>query len=380
MQFTQIPNHVERLLTDEPVETVVLIVLDGFGRQLFDRVRDTHPFLQRFATDGLVISTHSQFPSTTAVQLTTLHTSLPIGSSGVVEWRYFDPASDRIVAPLPGLYQGDAADKPLTARALADCLPRATFYARLAARGIDSTCFQPRAYARSAYTRHVCRGAHQWPYRTPAECLVNLVHWLRTPPRTRRYAYVYFDAIDALAHRYGPCSPQVLAELTTLLTAFERILAPELARQRRLRLLVTADHGLTAVEDPVQYLDHLAPALEGMLRTTRTGQPIVPTGGKRDLFLHVQPERLAEAEALLLDRLDPTIRVARTATLIAEGLFGVVTPSTRPRLGDLIVLPGPGQRMWWAGGGRFALGPKRGDHGGLTADELEIPFLSLATD
>lgn len=390
MQFSQIPTLIRHWLTEDPTpapmagdgpaKTVILIVLDGFGYRLFERLYADTPFLRRFVSDGTAQRIEAQFPSTTAVQLTTLHSGLSVGRSGVVEWRYYDPRLDRIVAPLPGTYQSLADDKSLSPEDLARSLPEPTLYRQLAAHGVESTCFQPRAYAQSTYTRHVCRGARQWPYRTLTECAVNLVTWLQTPTRGRRYAYVYIDVIDALAHAHGPDDPRVIEQVATICSVLERILAPQLARESATRVVLTADHGLTRIDGPVRYVDQFVPTLTGMLRTLSDGSVIAPTGGKRDLILHVQPERLAEAQARLCEALGDDARVARTAALIDAGQFGPVMPHARARLGDLIVLSGPHQRVWWWGDGRFELMDKRGDHGGLSADEMQIPLLTLSTD
>src|SRR5205807_1225800 len=163
------------------------ILLDAFGWSAFER-HSGHPFLRRFAQDGVVAQITSQFPSTTAAHVTCLHTGLPVGAGGIYEWFQYEPALDAIVAPLLFSFAGDA---------------------------------------------------------------------------------------------------------TAVLDALEEALA-DLAGCHAL-LLLTADHGMTAI-DPgtTMYVNLLWPGIAEHLRRGRGARPLAPAGSARDLFLHVRPGRLEE--------------------------------------------------------------------------------------
>ena len=113
--FSNIPQFVKYLLTGTgesglPVDvlgrfpqrydTVVLFLIDAFGWQFFEKYADDYPFLKRLQRDGSVSKLTSQFPSTTASHITTIHTGLNVGQSGVYEWQYFEPQLDAIISPL----------------------------------------------------------------------------------------------------------------------------------------------------------------------------------------------------------------------------------------------------------------------------------------
>jgi predicted AlkP superfamily pyrophosphatase or phosphodiesterase len=69
---------------------VVLFFIDAFGWRFFEKFQDA-PFLKRMAKQGSIEKITSQFPSTTAAHVTTIHTGLPVGESGVYEWFYYEP-------------------------------------------------------------------------------------------------------------------------------------------------------------------------------------------------------------------------------------------------------------------------------------------------
>src|SRR5262249_38880427 len=70
--------------------SVVHVVVDGFGWHLFQQFAHRLPFLARLVERGRCSPITAQFPSTTAAHLTTLHTGLDVGQSGVHEWFYYE--------------------------------------------------------------------------------------------------------------------------------------------------------------------------------------------------------------------------------------------------------------------------------------------------
>src|SRR5947209_3802219 len=73
-------------------DTVILCLVDAFGWRFVQKYGARYPFLRRILADGYVTKLTSQFPSTTAAHVTTIHTGLPAGESGVYEWFYYEPA------------------------------------------------------------------------------------------------------------------------------------------------------------------------------------------------------------------------------------------------------------------------------------------------
>jgi len=186
---------------------------------------------------------------------------------------------------------------------------------------------------------------------------------------------VYLPSFDALMHVLGPESPDAYSELVTLLGQIEDgfALAPD-----GTLLLVVSDHGMSPVSpERTTYVNVAWPELEQHLRRGADGKPLAPGGSCRDLFLHVLPGHVDEVVSGVSERLAEVADVVETRTLLEEGAFGEeVSGAFLARLAEVVVLPRPGEAAWWLEPGRFEQ-TFFGQHGGRSADEVEIPLLAL---
>jgi hypothetical protein len=152
---------------------VVLVLIDAFGWRFVEKYADAYPFLRRFFDEGVVTRTTAQFPSTTSAHLTTLHSGLEVGQSGVYEWFMYEPTLDTIIAPLLYSYAGDDDPNQLAGTALTPYMifPRTDYYDRLTARGVRSFMFGDGAYSPSAFSMAVNTSAKIVPFGTYADSL-----------------------------------------------------------------------------------------------------------------------------------------------------------------------------------------------------------------
>ncbi len=394
--FANIPQCIRFLLTDTadpglPADTlghlagnyerVIFVLVDGYGWRFLQHAYEHNPFLRRIAHEGVISRLTAQFPSTTTAHMTTLHTGLPVGQSGIYEWFYYEPLLDSVIAPLLFSYAGDSTPGTLQQSGVAptQLFPQRTLYHDLQEQGVAAFLFGHRAYVHSPYSQVVTAGAEIIPYTTLPEALVNLTQHLTTP-RGRCYYGLYFDSIDAISHKYGPESPQVAAEIDLFLMAMEHLFHQVVAdKLTRTLLLITADHGQVATDPAATiYLNYTAPQVKQYLKTTRSGQLIVPAGSSRDMFLSLEERFLDEASAYLRERLEGRAEVHRVADLVDQGFFGPGTPAPafHERVGNLVILPYANESVWWYEKDRFEH-TFRGHHGGLTREELEIGLLAL---
>lgn len=384
--FAGIPATVERLLTgsgeggleadvlgglDRRWERVVLVVVDGFGWSAAE-AHAGHAFLRRVAADGVLVELTSQFPSTTSAHMTTLHTGVPVGESGIYEWFQYEPALDRLIAPLLFSYAGDDRRETLRGSELdpAALYPQETVYERLAGAAVISHAVQHEAIVDTTFSRAMLRGATVRPFTSGDG-------WIAEAAAPGRgYTVVYVDDVDAVGHEHGPGSDAHATAAAGVLDGLAK-LAELLSAGGETLLLVTADHGQVRVHPATTvFVNERLPDLARHLRGGDDGRPLAPAGSARDLFLHVLPGHVDDVEWLLEDLLGETAEVRITVELLDEGVFGEAGPRLRERLGDIVVLPRPGKSVWWREPGRFDM-RFRGHHGGLSADEMLIPLAAL---
>jgi hypothetical protein len=389
--FAALPATVERLLlgrdegglpraalgdAPERVERVVLVLLDAFGWRFYDRYADGHPLLRRMLAEGSVAKLTTQFPSTTAAHVTTLHTGRPVSEHGMYEWTIYEPSVDALVTPLMFSFAGDG-DRDTLGQVGADpraLYPTATLYRRLATGGVRCVAFHPSSFAPSTYDGVLLDGATLVPYDSLEQAFADLGEALAAGSGPT-YGYVYIDTVDATGHHHGPSSRAFDTEAVRCLDAIETAIA---SLPTGTLLLLAADHGQIDV-DPARtrFVNELWPGIRSHLRRDARGRPLAPAGSARDLFLHTAPGAHGHVIARLRDLLGDDAEVHSTADLVAEGLFAMAPgPRLRARIGDVCVLPAAGETVWWRERGRFGM-RFLGHHGGLTPEEAHTVVASL---
>lgn len=378
--FAGIPNRVKAALASGQYDAVVLFLVDGLGWRFIERFQDA-PFIKRLARDGTVEKLTSQFPSTTAAHVTTIHTGQPVGESGVYEWFYYEPLLDRVIAPLLFSFAGDLERDTLKSHVDARKLyPTKTLYNSLRNSGVQSHIFGIRDYTPSTYSNVVMKGAKLNSYKTLSEALINLGVLLDQQIQPA-YVHLYFDKIDSLCHEYGPNAPQTEAEIETFFLIMEHYFTRIFSRGKRILFLMTADHGASEVDPKTTVFlntDARFAGVERFLKSNRNGEILVPAGSARDMFLYVKDDLLDEAQSFLASRLDGKAEVLKVSELINEGYFGpTISPEFRSRIGNLVILSHRYESVWWYVKDKFEQ-RYYGHHGGLTPQEMEIPLFTCA--
>jgi Type I phosphodiesterase / nucleotide pyrophosphatase len=386
--FDLLPATVERLFTgagggvdlgvpalDDRYDHVVLIYFDAFGWHFAERHGD-HPFLRNAVA---VERMTSQFPSTTTVHTTTIHSGLPVAEHGLYEWHVLEPSLNRLVTPLLFSFAGDDVRDGLLAEGVSPdaMFPRASLYERLGRHGVASHVAQPAAYADSAASGCLLRGSTVHPFVTTAQALAAVGASLATAERA--YGFVYLPDVDSLMHMVGPGGDGVAALFEATLTAIDEAVHGGVFPAGTL-VLVTSDHGMTAVSpERTSYVNVVWPGIADVLAPGADGKPLAPGGSCRDLFLHVRPGELEHVVGTLGAALEGVADVHPVERLLEEGLFGAEPSAVlRARLADVVCLPHAGEAVYWLEQGRFEQ-RFNGMHGGLASEEMEIPLVvSLA--
>jgi predicted AlkP superfamily pyrophosphatase or phosphodiesterase len=395
--FSNIPQTIEYLLTGEgksglPLDVfgnfptqydrVILFFIDAFGWRFFEQYAEKYEFLKIMLNQGVISKMTSQFPSTTAAHTTCMHTGLNPGQSGVYEWNYYEPLVDDIITPLFFSY---ARDKERDTLKQAPFPPEAyypsqTLYQKLKTKGVVSYIFQHQAYTPSTYSDCVFKGAHIVPYKSLADVLGRLTEIIPAQKAPPYYYYVYFDRIDTMCHLHGPNSARLEKEVEAFATLMEQLFYQKIrGKVKNTLLIITADHGQVEVDPQTTfYLNQRAGEIAQFLQTNQRGKLLTPAGSARDMFLHIQTEHLDETLAYLQKQLEGKAEVYRTTDLIAQHFFGSQEPSETflSRVGNAVILPYANETTWWYEEGIFDM-HFLGHHGGLTPQEMEIPFMVL---
>ena len=390
--FSDLPKTIRYLLTGNgspgldreilgPVDNrwkkVVLFFVDAFGWSFCKPRLNDFSFLHQFTELGVAESITAQFPSTTAAHVTCIHTGLSPIESGVFEWQYYEPLVDDIIIPLLFSPVGVRTRNALDHIEPEQILPSQTIYRDLENCGIRSCGFQPSLHLASPYARLTYDGAEVVPYRTLSEGLT-ILHQRILSETDPSYFFFYFDGIDQVGHSQGPQSLHFSAEIDSFLLTMERIFGVD--GDGETLLMLVADHGMTQINPKNTIYLNIEPEFQGVerfLRTNSAGRILVPVGSCRDMFLYIKEGMLEEAQAFLELRLHGRAQVISTSELVSRGFFGPgpASESFNVHVGDLVILPNYGEAVWWYERGKFEQ-TLFGGHGGLTSEEMMIPFLA----
>ncbi len=325
--------------------TVVLLVIDGLGWHQLRRHRSLAPSLAAASDATPPITTVA--PSTTATALTSLATGAAPGEHGLVGYR---------IATSVGLLNAlrwRAGGRDVRAE-----LPPEEL------QPVEPFCGQPVAVVTRSEFRHSgfsaahlrggsFRGWHDVPgivtaVRQAVDEGVGLV-------------FAYYDTLDKVAHEFGLGDRyrSALAGAESLAVALRAGVPADVP------LIVTADHGVVEVLEPPVMIDPEVVALtDGW------------SGEARLLWLHARTG--AELElASACQRYGGFAEIAPVAQVLDEQWLGRhVSVATRGRLGDVALVPRGLQAFTMPDEDRphHAL---IGRHGGLTAEEMLVPFAQM---
>lgn len=355
---------------------VFFFFIDAFGERILQTVleRKNCPLLEELFSRGNCSLITSQFPSTTAVHVTTIHTGAPIGTSGVCEWYYYESELQKVITALP--FFDTHAGVPLPESDLERVFPAENLYSSLSKHGVKSFVLQPDSFSESATSRFFTRGANRFGYSTGESALRKLVELSST--REKAYFHTYFGDFDSLMHTYGLGESLPYEALEQFFTFMEQIFLPHFRSLGDEALLViAADHGAISM-DPKStcYLDVEFPSILPSLKVTPRGETIAPCGSSRDVFLHVNERDVESTGLFLRDELSGRAEVFFIEELIKQGFFGTrISDKFARNIGQLVVCPLPGESVYWLGKDRQYSQTFLGNHGGLTWDEMVTPLM-----
>jgi hypothetical protein len=352
----------------EGLHAVVILVVDGLGRDLLDRHAEVAPFLASVSGPTL----DAPFPSTTATSLATIGTGLAPGEHGLTGYSVAVAGDDRPLIVLTWSWDRhdggpDARDDVVPER----WQPHPTAFEQAMAAQVEAVTVLRPEFITSGLTRAVLRGGRIVPAIGLQETLAAACR-AAGPTRSSSspgptLVYAHHGNLDAVGHLTGPSSDAWLTELASIDRHCASV-AEDLPRG--VALVVTADHGMVGVPD--EELVELADRPE-LLDGVR-----VLTGDFRARQLHAHPGAEESLLATWRESCGPLAHVVTGGEAIAAGWFGpTIAPHVRDRIGD-VVISARVPRVGWVHRDRDLFGGRvPGMHGALTPEEIEVPALVI---
>ena len=359
-------------------ERVVVVLVDGLRWDLLRQALEANllPGWVRLAEQGVLAPLTSIAPSTTAAALSTLWTGASPTEHGITGYEVWLKAY--------GLVANMIFHQPSSFRRGMDALrntgfepdkfiPLPTLGEHLARHGIKSIAFQHYTISHSGLSEMLFRETEVRAFTTPAQLWFNVRQALAEAPGEKRFLGVYWGAVDGLEHHHGPHDPRVLAEVHAFGWAMERYFLNALTPAERAGtvLLITADHGhIHTDDDPHFYLKN-HPRLQETFH-------IPPCGENRLMYLYPRPGHAAAMQDYFAEAWPGQFRLVPAEKAIAAGLFGPGEPhpDLHNRVGDWVGLAQGNAYLWWADKKNHLIGR----HGGLSREEMLIPFLAARLD
>ncbi len=371
------PNPLKEHLKEvdcKKVNKVVLFVVDGFGYNQYLKHHKENRFLSNLTNKGKVCPLTSVYPSQTTNALTTLNTGLTPQEHGLFE--YFIYLKEvGIVNALRferiGTKKRNLAEEGFDPSLL---FRGKNIQQTLNQEGIQTFTHMHISNAANTCTKLVFDGSTIVPSLKTSDAIVKLRKNIEKN-KGSAYFFVHLETLDIISHEYGPQSAEFSAELEAISYLLQKELiekiSPESAKETL--MVMTADHGAVQVEpNETTYLNlDREPLLN--LQCGKNGKRILPTGGPRDIFLHIKDQKLTQTKEALAKKIGGKAQILETKEAIQNGLFGLgdASPEFIERAGNLLILPYGKETVWFDGpNGRkieFA-----GQHGGLSEEEMLV--------
>lgn len=353
---------------------VVLVLLDALSLTRLQGwlAGGDLPVWSQLIETGVLAPLTSITPSTTSAVLTAMWTgrgAIEHGITGYEMWlkEYGVVANAILHAPMS--FQGDMGSLKKAGFTPETFLDLPTLGDHLARFGIQTYAFQHKSIARSGLSRMLMGGSRVWAFTTPIDLWVGVRQLLEEKRDEANFLWVYWGELDYFSHHYGPDDERTLGEFLGFSTAFEHYflkrLSPD-ARQETLMILV-ADHGQIATQPDSRYDLRNHPAFTRRLH-------ILPTGENRLAYLYIRPGQTEAIREYVQCTWPGQFLFLEPRYAVRQGLFGEGKPHPGlfDRLGDLILVAKGNAYLWWSDKADHLLGR----HGGLSSDEMLVPFLA----
>ncbi len=354
------------------IRRVIVILMDAMALHRFRAwlAEGDLPLWSELLQGGLIAPLTSIVPSTTTAALPTLWSGLSPAEHALVGyelWLQEYGVVANMIAHSSFYVDGSLAPAGFDPHTL---LPGPTLGPHFSSNGVQSYAFQHYSIAGSPMSRMFLQQVETIAFGAMTEMAIDLRSLVLDRRQERQFISVYWGQVDRLSHVQGPDSEHPAAEFRAFSTVLEDLFISRLdASTRRETLLVLlADHGQIHTEMDSFYYLRTHPNLARRLT-------IRPTGENRLAYFNIRPGQVAAVEEYLQRTFLGQFVTLDPGYALQCGLFGPGTAHARlrERIGDLIVAATGKAYLWWSD----KRNPIYGRHGGLSPEEMLIPFVAM---
>ncbi|MEY4409373.1 MAG: hypothetical protein RLZ65_710 [Actinomycetota bacterium] len=335
----------------KPRNKVLVIFIDGLGFQNLKAAAGHAPFLSANAAKGQILQ--AAFPSTTSVNITAFATGLRPGEHGIIGHVVRDSYFGHSINLLNGWTEETDPTK---------WQPAETISEQALTRGVVTNVISSSDYKDTGFTRATMRAVRFHEANELDERFDTALNILSNSERSINYLYI--QELDQLGHVKGWESAEwrnLLERINGLVESFSKKLPADSG------LVITADHGMLDTADSKRI--ELADVLDSV------GVQFVG-GDTRGMYLYLAPEQ-DSGRALRELEGSPFFTAHPIEQLVDAGIYGEIGERAHARLPDLVLLAKGSNTLYHE---RFSK-PRSyrmiAHHGGLTAQELQIPLIRI---
>lgn len=350
------------------ISKVILIVIDGLGyNRLLSHIEKFEGTFSNLAEKGVLKPITSTFPATTSTSLTSMFTALPPSDHGIIGYLMYLRNYGLILDTLnmQPVY-GWASDAKFTEEFTPKIM---TWRSSLKESGIKVLTATRSIHLESGLSRILHRGQEMIPYILASDMLTSCRKALEESGPT--LIVMYYSGLDALEHLYGPNSEEATLEIQSLEYFIKIALFDKLTKivRKETMLLLTADHGQSETSE-VYFLKDIPDIRDHLV--------IPPVGDSRATFLfpkNDEGDQLREA----FEKKIKGFKLVYSKELIKRGAFGSTGNQSKlqEKVGNTVALGIGNKAILYPYSEKDREKSKRGSHGGMSANEMIVPLLSL---
>ncbi|MEM7724849.1 MAG: alkaline phosphatase family protein [Cyanobacteria bacterium P01_A01_bin.45] len=383
LEDTTVTKTWHKWLEQAPINHVIFLILDGLGYQQLQSLidgNDTPAIATACKSEqAFFMPATSIYPTTTVTALTSAATGYSPAQHGLVATGLYFSEIGSIVDLIR--FKPKFASSPISEDIFNPdkLLSVPNIYLRMEKAGVNVEIvnfyqFKQSGISRFTTSDSVAGGDNFHGYKTVADGFTQLrQRVLAKYSEHKSFTYMYLPYIDMVSHARSPLSHSYRAETASIDFAIQRELLAPLAGRNDVVMILTADHGQRLADKEKTLWINEHPELTKLLFAPITGE-------SRVRFLHLKHGTEDKAIAYIKKNFSSEFLVITKAEAIDLGLFGIpgkeLSIEADQRVGDLLLIP----HQDWICRQKMSSGEvypgHLGIHGGLSQDEMLIPFLA----